>query len=205
MNSEDKNLATANKTQSSPKKAHSDNSDKLNFWQQVRENGLTLIIAVVLAFLIRVFIAEPRYIPSDSMFPTLQQGDRLVVEKVSYYFHSPMRGDLVVFQPPNQLQMQGYEKNQAFIKRTIALGGDIISVQNGVVYVNNESLTENYIAELPLYNLLPLQVPEGTIFVMGDNRNNSNDSHIWGFLPETNIIGHAVFRFFPWSRVGSIE
>ena len=202
MNSEDKNLATANKPQSSD--SRSNTSDKLNFWQQIRENGLTLIIAVVLAFLIRVFIAEPRYIPSDSMFPTLQQGDRLVVEKVSYYFHSPMRGDIVVFQPPNQLQMQGYEKNQAFIKRTIAVGGDIISVQNGIVYVNNKSLTEDYIAELPLYNLPPLQVPEGTIFVMGDNRNNSNDSHIWGFLPETNIIGHAVFRFFPWSRVGSI-
>ena len=204
MSSENKNLATAEQHQSSPQNLGTKTDKNSNFWQQTKGNGLTLVIAIVLAFLIRVFIAEPRYIPSDSMFPTLQQGDRLVVEKVSYYFHPPRRGDIVVFQPPTQLQMQGYEKNQAFIKRTIALGGDILSVQNGIVYVNDRSLTENYIAELPLYNLPPIQVPEGTIFVMGDNRNNSNDSHIWGFLPETNIIGHAVLRFWPWSRLGSI-
>ncbi len=204
MNSENKNLATTDQHQSSPQNLATKTDKNANFWQQTKGNGLTLVIAIVLAFLIRVFIAEPRYIPSDSMFPTLQQGDRLVVEKVSYYFHPPRRGDIVVFQPPTQLQMQGYEKNQAFIKRTIALGGDIISVQNGIVYVNDRSLKENYIAELPLYNLPPIQVPEGKIFVMGDNRNNSNDSHIWGFLPETNIIGHAVLRFWPWSRLGSI-
>ncbi|MDJ0634442.1 MAG: signal peptidase I [Xenococcaceae cyanobacterium MO_188.B29] len=204
MNSENKNLATTDQHQSSPQNLATKTDKNANFWQQTKGNGLTLVIAIVLAFLIRVFIAEPRYIPSDSMFPTLQQGDRLVVEKVSYYFHPPRRGDIVVFQPPTQLQMQGYEKNQAFIKRTIALGGDIISVQNGIVYVNDRSLRENYIAELPLYNLPPIQVPEGKIFVMGDNRNNSNDSHIWGFLPETNIIGHAVLRFWPWSRLGSI-
>lgn len=202
MNSEDKNLATANQPPSSPKNIQPNSSSQTHFWQQARENGLTLVIAMVLAFIIRVFIAEPRYIPSDSMFPTLQQGDRLVIEKVSYYFHPVMRGDIVVFQPPAQLQMQGYEKNQAFIKRTIALGGDTISVQNGVVLVNDRSLQEDYIAELPLYNLAPIQVPEGMIFVMGDNRNNSNDSHIWGFLPEKNLIGHAVFRFWPGDRFG---
>lgn len=204
MSSENKNLATAEQHQSSPQNLGTKTDKNANFWQQTKGNGLTLVIAIVLAFLIRVFIAEPRYIPSDSMFPTLQQGDRLVVEKVSYYFHPPRRGDIVVFQPPTQLQMQGYEKNQAFIKRTIALGGDILSVQNGIVYINDRALTEDYIAELPLYNLPPIQVPEGKIFVMGDNRNNSNDSHIWGFLPETNIIGHAVLRFWPWSRLGSI-
>lgn len=204
MSSENKNLATAEQHQSSPQNLGTKTDKNANFWQQTKGNGLTLVIAIVLAFLIRVFIAEPRYIPSDSMFPTLQQGDRLVVEKVSYYFHPPRRGDIVVFQPPTQLQMQGYEKNQAFIKRTIALGGDILSVQNGIVYINDRALAEDYIAELPLYNLPPIQVPEGKIFVMGDNRNNSNDSHIWGFLPETNIIGHAVLRFWPWSRLGSI-
>lgn len=204
MNSEDKNLGTANQAQSSPQQIQTSPSSQTDFWQQVRENGLTLIIAILLALIIRIFIAEPRYIPSDSMFPTLQQGDRLVIEKVSYHFHSPQKGDIIVFQPPTQLQMQGYEKNQAFIKRAIALEGDIISVQNGVVIINDRPLQENYIAELPLYNLPPVRVPEGKIFVMGDNRNNSNDSHIWGFLPEKNIIGRAVFRFFPFSRFGSV-
>ncbi len=204
MNSEDKNLGTANKAQSSPQQIQTNPSSQTHVWQQVRENGLTLIIAILLALIIRIFIAEPRYIPSDSMFPTVQQGDRLVIEKVSYHFHSPQRGDIIVFQPPSQLQMQGYEQNQAFIKRAIALEGDIISVQNGVVIVNDRPLQENYIAELPQYNLPPVRVPEGKIFVMGDNRNNSNDSHIWGFLPEKNIIGRAVFRFFPFSRFGSV-
>ena len=204
MNSEDKNLGTANKAQSSPQQIQTNPSSQTNVWQQVRENGLTLIIAILLALIIRIFIAEPRYIPSDSMFPTLQQGDRLVIEKVSYHFHSPQRGDIIVFQPPSQLQMQGYEQNQAFIKRAIALEGDIISVQNRVVFINDRPLQENYIAELPQYNLPPVRVPEGKIFVMGDNRNNSNDSHIWGFLPEKNIIGRAIFRFFPFSRFGKI-
>lgn len=204
MDSKNKNLVTAKQHQPSPQNLPSKVSSQNQFWQSIKENGVTLIIAIFLAFIIRVFIAEPRYIPSDSMFPTLQQGDRLVIEKVSYYFHSPSEGDIVVFKTPSQLQMQGYEKNQAFIKRAIALGGDTISVENGVVFVNDRPLKEDYIAELPLYNLIPIQVPEGTIFVMGDNRNNSNDSHIWGFLPEKNIIGRAVFRFFPWSRVGSI-
>ena len=204
MTSEDKNLATVNDHQSSQKNSPSNGSNIPNLWQQIQENGLTVVIAIVLAFLIRVFIAEPRYIPSDSMFPTLLQGDRLVIEKVSYYFHPSVRGDIVVFQPPTQLQMQGYEKNQAFIKRMIAKGGDTVAVQNGVVYINERVLQEDYIAELPQYNLPPLQIPEGTVFVMGDNRNNSNDSHIWGFLPEKNIIGHAVFRFWPFSRIGKV-
>ena len=204
MTPEDKNLAPINGNQSSKRNLQPNASSTSSLWQQLRENGFTIFIAIVLAFLIRVFIAEPRYIPSDSMFPTLLQGDRLVVEKVSYYFHSPVRGDIIVFQPPVQLQMQGYDKNQAFIKRMIARGGEIVAVQHGVVSINEQALPENYVAELPRYNLPPLQVPEGTVFVMGDNRNNSNDSHIWGFLPEKNIIGHAVFRFWPLPRIGNV-
>lgn len=179
-------------------------SESPKIWDKIRENGTTMGIALVLAFLIRVFIAEPRYIPSDSMLPTLLQGDRLVIEKVSYKFRPPTRGEIVVFQPPSQLQALGYEKNQAFIKRAIATPGETVAVKDGVVYINNRPLTEIYTAEPPAYNLLPVTVPEGQLFVMGDNRNNSNDSHIWGFLPEGNLIGHAVFRFFPLNRIGTI-
>ncbi len=204
MTPENKNLATVDDSQSPQTNSSSHNSKSDNLWHTIRENGLTLIIAIVLAGLIRIFIAEPRYIPSDSMLPTLLQGDRLVVEKVSYYFKHPVRGDIVVFQPPTQLQMQGYDPNQAFIKRIIALGGETVAVQNGVVYINNEAIPEDYIAQLPQYNLPTIQVPEGTVFVMGDNRNNSNDSHIWGFLPEKNIIGRALFRFWPFTRIGEL-
>jgi signal peptidase I len=178
--------------------------NKISIWQSIKENTITLVIAIAIALVIRVFIAEPRYIPSDSMYPTLVRGDRLVVEKISYHFHPVHRGDIIVFQPPQQLQIQGYEAKQAFIKRAIATAGDTVKVADGVVYVNDQPLTENYIAQLPNYNLVSLTVPEGKLFVMGDNRNNSNDSHIWGFLPETKIIGRAIFRFWPLNRIGNV-
>lgn len=175
-----------------------------NLKNKLKENGITIVIALLLALLIRVFIAEPRYIPSESMYPTLETGDRLVVEKVAYKFHPPSQGDIVVFQPPTQLRVLGYEPNQAFIKRAIATAGETIAVKDGIVYVNDRPLQEDYIAAPPEYELLPIKVPEGQLFVMGDNRNNSNDSHVWGFLPTENIIGHAVFRFWPVARIGTV-
>ncbi len=177
---------------------------KTSWKKQVKENLVTIAIALTIALLIRVFIAEPRYIPSESMLPTLAVGDRLVIEKVSYNFQPVHRGDIIVFQPPRQLQVRGYKADQAFIKRVIAKEGDTVTVQDGIVYVNSQPLQENYIAQLPQYNMSLVTVPEGNLFVMGDNRNNSNDSHIWGFLPESNIIGHAVFCFWPFGRIGSI-
>jgi signal peptidase I len=177
---------------------------KSKFWQQTRENLQIIAIALALALFIRAFVAEPRYIPSDSMLPTLEVGDRLVVEKVSYYFRPPATGEIVVFDPPQQLQIQGYAKDQAFIKRVIGTPGQTVQVQDGKVYINGRSLKEDYIAEPPAYQMEPVQVPEDQLFVMGDNRNNSNDSHVWGFLPKQNVIGHACYRFWPFSRIGRV-
>lgn len=176
-----------------------------SFWKTQRENGLVLAIALVLALVIRIFVAEPRYIPSDSMVPTLQVGDRLVVEKVSYHLHPPRQGDIVVFDPPAQLQQLGYTTDQAFIKRVIGLPGQTIQVHSGQVWIDGEPLTEPYIAEPPAYEMRSITVPPGQVFVMGDNRNNSNDSHVWGFLPVENIIGRATLRFYPIARLGKIE
>jgi signal peptidase I len=173
-------------------------------WQFIKENIPLLMVALVLALLLRFFVAEPRYIPSDSMLPTLEQGDRLVVEKVSYHFHPPQVGDIIVFHPPELLQVQGYDLGQAFIKRVIALPGQTVEVNNGIVYRDGQPLQEEYILEPPQYNLPAVRVPDGQVFVMGDNRNNSNDSHVWGFLPQQNIIGHALFRFFPANRWGQL-
>jgi signal peptidase I len=172
--------------------------------EKLRENVQILTIALILAFIIRTFIAEPRFIPSDSMFPTLFKSDRLVIEKVSYKLHPPHRGDIIVFEPPSQLQTQGYTKDQAFIKRVIGLPGENVTVHEGKVYINEQPLEEKYIAEPPDYEMSSVVVPENNLFVMGDNRNNSNDSHIWGFLPQRNIIGHAIFRFWTWSRIGRV-
>lgn len=174
--------------------------------KNIQENFFILIFALGLSLLIRVFVAEPRYIPSDSMIPTLEIGDRLVVEKVSYHFHQPSPGDIVVFAPPPQLQQQGYSPSQAFIKRIIAQPGQTVEVHDGIVYVDNQPLNEaNYIAEPPDYQWGPQQVPQQQYFVMGDNRNDSNDSHIWGFLPQENIIGRALFRFWPFERLGLVS
>ncbi|MDY6939141.1 MAG: signal peptidase I [Cyanobacteriota bacterium] len=186
-----------------PKKATA-TSPKSSIWHSQRENIQLAIVALGLALLIRVFIAEPRYIPSDSMLPGLRVNDRLIVEKVSYDFHSPDRGDIVVFSPPSQLQRLGYDKRQAFIKRVVGLPGQTLAVRDGRVFVDGEPLQEEYIAEAPNYDWGPQTVPEDNVFVMGDNRNNSNDSHIWGFLPQTDIIGRAWLRFWPPDRLGSL-
>lgn len=173
------------------------------FWRKQTENLQIVGLALAISVLIRLLIAEPRYIPSNSMIPTLDIGDRLVIEKVSYHFNSPATGNIIVFEPPDILQLQGYTKDQAFIKRIIGLPGETIDIKNGRVYIGDRPLEEDYIAELPDYLWEgPVTIPENQYFVMGDNRNNSNDSHIWGFLPKDNIIGRAVFRFWPFERIG---
>jgi len=174
-------------------------------WKIWWDNFQILFVALILALLVRLFVAEPRFIPSDSMVPTLEIGDRLVVEKVSYHLHPPQFGDIIVFDPPLQLQQYGFKKDQAFIKRVIATPGQTVQVKSGKVYVDDHPLVEPYIASPPDYVLPAVQVPAGQLFVMGDNRPNSNDSHVWGFLPQENIIGRACFRFYPFNRLGRIH
>jgi signal peptidase I len=219
MASQKKNLAASHRsidlTNSTPESVEAEESklarelqgkesQDSKIWRQFRENLQIIAIALVLALLIRTFVAEPRYIPSESMLPTLEIGDRLVVEKISYHFRPPAIGEIVVFDPPQQLQLQGYAKDQAFIKRVMGTPGQIIQVKDGKVYRNNIPLKEDYIAELADYQMPAVRVPEGHLFVMGDNRNNSRDSHVWGFLPQQNVIGHACFRFWPLSRFGRV-
>ncbi|MBX2864759.1 MAG: signal peptidase I [Leptolyngbyaceae cyanobacterium MAG.088] len=170
----------------------------------VKSNVRLVAIAIAIAVVIRLFVAEPRFIPSNSMDPTLHIGDRLLIEKLSYRFHLPHHGDIVVFEPPPQLQAIGYRREQAFIKRVIGLPGDTLTVHDGQVYRNDQPLSEPYILASPNYEMAPVTVPENTLFVMGDNRNDSNDSHIWGFLPEKNVIGHATVRFWPPDDLGIV-
>lgn len=164
----------------------------------------TLGLSIVLALGIRTFVAEARYIPSGSMEPTLEINDRLVVEKISYYFNPPQRGDIVVFWPPDSLFPEG-KRRDAFIKRVIGLPGDTVEITNGTVFVNGEPLEEDYIKAEPTYVWGPETVPEGEYLVLGDNRNSSYDSHSWGFVPAENIIGKAVVRFWPPSRIGGLD
>jgi signal peptidase I len=161
-------------------------------------------LSLVLAFGIRTFVAEARYIPSGSMEPTLQINDRLVIDKLSYdYFGEPDRGDIVVFRPTDELMQENF--HDAFIKRVIGLPGDTVEVRDGLVYVNDIALEEDYIAAPPNYQWGPIEVTDDSYLVLGDNRNESYDSHYWGFVPRNRIIGRAVFRFWPPARLGPVE
>lgn len=174
----------------------------------------TITLSAVLAFGIRSFVAEARYIPSGSMLPTLQINDRLIIDKLSYKFRDPQRGDIVVFSPTDALKQQNFK--DAFIKRVIGLPGDKVEVRGQRVYVNGQPLRENYIEEEPNYafstegfnkqlGIKGGTVPANQYLVLGDNRNNSYDSHYWGYVPRDKIIGRAVVRFWPLSRVGEID
>jgi signal peptidase I len=168
--------------------------------------GLQIVgLSAILALGIRHFVAEARYIPSESMLPTLEVNDRLIVEKVSYRFEDPQRGDIVVFWPTERLKEENPSLKDAFIKRIIGLPGETVEVRGGQVYINGQPLRENYIFDEPEYQWGPEVVPEDSYLVLGDNRNNSYDSHFWGFVPRENIIGRAAVRFWPLGRIGDLD
>ncbi|MGJ3244765.1 MAG: signal peptidase I [Elainellaceae cyanobacterium] len=168
--------------------------------------GLQVVgLSAILALGIRHFVAEARYIPSESMLPTLEVNDRLIVEKVTYRFEDPQRGDIIVFWPTDRLKEENPSLRDAFIKRIIGLPGETIEVRGGRVYVNGQPIRENYIFDEPEYRWGPETVPESSYLVLGDNRNNSYDSHFWGFVPRENIIGRAAVRFWPPDRIGDLN
>lgn len=172
----------------------------------------TLALSAVLAFGIRTFVAEARYIPSGSMLPTLEIDDRLIIEKISKHFRQLERGDIVVFIPPDDAtticlgpaQASRPRRRDAYIKRVIGLPGETIEVRNGKVFIDGQQLSEKYIQEAPEYIYGPKTIPAQSFLVLGDNRNNSCDSHSWDFVARENIIGRAVVRFWPMGRVGSL-
>ncbi|GJQ11467.1 hypothetical protein GpartN1_g3258.t1 [Galdieria partita] len=169
------------------------------------EDIFTLTLALAVAWVFRMFVVEPRFIPSLSMYPTFYVGDQLLVEKLSKWVRPIQRGDVVVFHPTDQLVAYGYQKEEALIKRVIAVEGDFVYIRDGKVFVNATPVVEKYIAEEPNYIWGPVQIPKGYLLVLGDNRNNSFDSHVWGLLPKDKVIGRAVFKYWPIHRIGWIE
>ncbi len=161
----------------------------------VREVIETLILTVLMFLIINTAV-QNFDVDGMSMEPKLHNGERLMVDKASYMFHPPVRGDVVVFVAPPQPTLD-------YVKRIIALPGDTISVENGVPTVNGVTLKEFYVdpqhmgaspSDKPIQNMV---VPPGEYFVMGDNRAEGFDSRSWGFLPRSNIIGRATLVYWP--------
>ena len=155
-----------------------------------------ILLAVVIFLLLQVVM--PRFeVVGSSMEPTLHDGQRLLVNKALYFFREPEAGEVVVFQPPDN-------RRADYIKRIIALPGDVVEVKMGAVYVNGSPLDEPYIKDQPSYTLTPKEIPENSYFVLGDNRNNSNDSHKGWTVPRQNIVGKAWLSIWPPSQWGLI-
>ena len=161
----------------------------------VREIIETLLLTFFIFWLVHSLIGRYR-IDGSSMNPTLLDGEYLIINNVTYLLDDPQQGDIVVFRHPrNELNL---------IKRVVGVPGDHIEINNGTVWVNGVVQEEPFIADSPNY-AGSWDVPEGQLFVLGDNRNNSSDSHSWGFFPEENLLGKAMFVYWPpsdWGEVG---
>ena len=169
-----------------------------------------LLIWIAIAIIIRWQVIEPRWIPSGSMLPTLQIQDKILVEKLTPKFISKtnlakLKNNIIVFNVPDQLIKAGYEANTALIKRVIGTPGDKVEIKEGNLYLNDIAQDNSILDKNINYSIGPIIVPEQSLWVMGDNRNNSMDSHIWGFLPYEKIIGKAIFRYWPLNKIGPIR
>ncbi|HEX6567791.1 MAG TPA: signal peptidase I [Acidimicrobiales bacterium] len=158
---------------------------------------------VLIALTAQAFLVQAFWIPSPSMTPTLDVGDRVLVNKLAYKTHDVHRGDLVVFERPPQVSNGAEGEIKDLIKRVIAVGGDTLEGRDGQVYVNGERIEEPYLEEGTPTNDLPRQeIPEGFVFVMGDNRTNSEDSRVFGPIDEDTIVGRAFVKVLPLTDLG---
>jgi signal peptidase I len=158
---------------------------------------------IAIALLVEAFLIQAFWIPSPSMEPTLDVGDRVLVNKLSYDFHDVNRGDVVVFERPPGASTGENGEIKDLIKRVIAVGGDTIEARDGNVYVNGKQIEENYLEPgTPTDNLPLTTIPDDRVFVMGDNRANSEDSRIFGPIDEDDIVGRAFIRVLPITDIG---
>jgi signal peptidase I len=170
--------------------------------RQIIEWTILIVAALVLALLIKAFLFQAFYIPSESMVPTLNKNDRVLVNKLSYKLHDVHRGDIVVFTAP-----PGEEDVKDLVKRVIGLPGEEVAFRDGVVYINRKPLDESYLPEGTITSQtcnVPAQVtvPANSVWVMGDNRQASKDSRCFGAIPEKSIVGRVFFKMWPLGDIG---
>lgn len=172
---------------------------------EVIEWAKSIVIALMLALIIKSFFVQAYMIPTSSMEPTIMPRDRVFGNRFVYRLKHPQHGDIIAFEPPDILKESGRGKATSLLKRVVAVGGDTVAVRDGILYLNGIPLDEPYIKAMPRKDYPLRRIPEGYLFMMGDNRNNSLDSRVWGLLPEENIQAKAFFRFWPPARIGVVR
>ncbi|KGK83926.1 signal peptidase [Desulfosporosinus sp. HMP52] len=160
-----------------------------------------VLIAFALSWVLRTYVIEARKIPTGSMLPTIQLEDRVIVDKFFFKrFDHINHGDIIVFHPPPSAHA-----TDDYIKRVVGLAGDKVEIRSKKTYVNDQRLEESYVVDNANSDFGPIVVPNDSVFVMGDNRNNSADSREWGFLPVDNITGRTLFRYWPLDQIGALD
>ncbi len=157
-----------------------------------------VLIALVLAILMRTFVIETYYVDGPSMEPTLWTGERLFVLKLAYRLTQPKRGDIIVFRYP-------YDQSRNFVKRVVAIPGDTLELRLGKVIVNGQPVEESFVREPGFYNMKAIVIQEGTLFVMGDHRTDSEDSRIFGAVSINDVKGKAFVRVWPLKKIGALR
>ena len=175
-------------------------ASRIRIWHAIWEILHDLSVAVIFCFFVVTFVAQAFRVQGTSMLPFLEDGQRIIVNKIVYRFRPIERGDVVVFWYPK-------DPSVSFIKRVVGLPGDTVELRRGVLYVNGKLLEEDYLA--PRFrsdeNRGPVEIGRGYYYVLGDHRNSSNDSRNWGEVPQRYIYGKAFFRFWPLSKLGLIR
>ena len=170
---------------------------KKGWKRELLEWGICLLGAVVIALPVRAFVFEPYKVEGRSMETTLYNAEVMFTTKFDYLFSGPNRFDVVIC---------NYEgRTEHFVKRVVGLPGDTVAIRDGYLYVNGEKHEETYLSQLIAYNMDETTVPENEYFVLGDNRNNSNDSHILGPLKRNQIVSHVRAVLFPFNQIRSIN
>ncbi len=178
-------------------KDNADKKAKKGWKRELLEWVVAIVGALLIAFLIRTAIFEPVKVQGNSMVDTLQNEEIMIATKYDYILGVPKRFDIVICKYPN--------RHEIFVKRIVGLPGDVISIENGLLTVNGETYPEDYITNRPNYTIQNYSVPEGQYFVLGDNRSNSNDSHLIGSIGRSQIIGHVRWVVFPFNRIRSVD
>lgn len=164
-----------------------------DFQKELRSWIFLIVVAFLISFLLRAYVIQPFRVQMTSMVSTLEPNDLVLVEKITYRFSKPQRGDIVVFVPPNN-------PNDKYIKRVIGLPGETVSIKSDTVYIDGKPLKEPYLNS-PMADMEPIKVPEDSVFVMGDNRSVSLDSRSFGPIKISSIIGKAVLIYWPLNHL----